>query len=129
MHKATKTSRKSPTKSKTEKKTTKSAKIDALEVEPNFEEDIEFFEDDLEIFEDDLVISPDEIEEKVDESFLLQVSNQSKIDAIIKNKQSSIIPNQQHPMDTYFKQLIKQVLVEEFLPLLEQTIKKQIKKE
>lgn len=129
MRKATKISQQSPTKSKkTKKEQVKPSLIN--DILPLLDEDV--IEHEFNDFKDDFIDGDLELLEEeyenyegvvVDENFLLTVSNQERIEAIEQVKKEKI--NTEHPMDSYLKKLIKEVLINDFLPILKQHLKKE----
>ena len=74
--------------------------------------------DELKIFEEDIdseIIS----DQPVEMDYLLNI--QSQIDLVKENKKPKTETT--HPMDDYFRELILDVMVKEFLPILEAKLK------
>ncbi len=127
MRKATKVSQSSPKKSKitAAKVETLNTLLPLLDQDipeheiPDFEDD--FIDGDLEPLEEEFINEFENV--KFDESFLLDMSNEKKIDAIDNFKLPKT--KMEHPMDVYLKKLIKDVLIQDFLPILKQQLKKE----
>jgi hypothetical protein len=82
-----------------------------LRDEENEDEELEIIEEDI----DSEIIS----DQPVEMDYLLNI--QSQIDLVKENKKPK--SDSTHPMDDYFRKLILDVMVKEFLPILEAKLK------
>lgn len=82
-----------------------------LRDEENEDEELEIIEEDI----DSEIIS----DQPVEMDYLLNI--QSQIDLVKENKKPKTETT--HPMDDYFRELILDVMVKEFLPILEAKLK------